>query len=119
MLGREHISVPMLGSVWSGGVGCCGVEARGVCERSIIRNSFGYIAISIVLNRKASYYIIAEKWLKRNKSISGILCEGRSEIGESVCWVCGVVLSTAVRRFLYSRAVVSVKQTTQTPINML
>ena len=58
-----------------------------------------HIVIFVVLKRKASYYVIAEKWLKRNKSISGILCEGRSEIGESVCWVCGVVLSTAVRRF--------------------
>ena len=85
------------------GVGRCerggGECERGVCAWSIIRNSFGYIAISIVLNRKTSFYVIAEKWLKRNKSISGILCEGRSEIGESVCWVCGVVLSTAVRRF--------------------
>ena len=62
------------------GVG--GVCERGVCAWSIIRNSFGYIAISIVLNRKTSFYVIAEKWLKRNKSISGILCEGRSEIGE-------------------------------------
>ena len=49
---------------------------------------------------KSQDYVIAEKWLKRNKSISGILCERKSEIGESVCWVCGVVLSTAVRRFL-------------------
>ena len=58
-----------------------------------------HIVISIVLNCNASFCVVVEKWLKRNKSISGILCEGRSEIGESVCWVCGVVLSTAVRRF--------------------
>ena len=68
-------------------------------RRNIIHNAFALVFIVIVLKRKASYCVIAEKWLKRNKSISGILCESRSEIGESVCWVCGVVLSTAVRRF--------------------
>ena len=36
-------------------------------KQAIIRNSFGYVAISIVLNRKAPYYyVVAEKWLKRN-----------------------------------------------------
>ena len=47
------------------GVGRCerggGECERGVCAWSIIRNSFGYIAISIVLNRKTSFYVIAEK----------------------------------------------------------
>ena len=38
--------------------------------------------IVIVLKRKSSYYIIAEKWLKRNKIMSGIWCE----------WLCGRVL---------------------------
>ena len=86
------------GSVLSAGIGAC-ASGVGCVLQSIIRNTFGYVAISIVLNRKTSFYVIAEKWLKRSKSISGILCEGRSEIGESVCWVCGVVLNTAVRRF--------------------
>ena len=85
----------------------CGRGGRVL--RAIMRNFFGYVVISIGSKRNVFSCVVAEKWLKRNKSISGILCEGRSEIGESVCWVCGVVLSTAVRRFLYSRAVVSDK----------
>ena len=52
------------GSVWSGGVGCCGVEARGVCARSIILNSFGYIAISIVLKRKRLLICNSQKMAK-------------------------------------------------------
>ena len=54
----------------------------GCVLQSIIRNTFGYVAISIVLNRKTSFYVIAEKWLKRNKSISGILCRIESKIVE-------------------------------------
>ena len=57
---------------------------RGVCAWSIIRNSFGYIAISIVLNYKASYCVIAEKWLKRNYNTSGILCGVECAIVERV-----------------------------------
>ena len=63
------------------GVGRCerggGECERGVCAWSIIRNSFGYIAISIVLNRKAAYYVIAEKWLKRT-----YIMYGRDKKGE-------------------------------------
>ena len=69
------------GSVLSAGVGAC-ASGVGCVLQSIIRNTFGYIAISVELNRRASFCGVAEKWLKRNKSISGILCEGRSEIGE-------------------------------------
>ena len=63
---------------------------RGVCAWSIIRNSFGYIAISIVLNRKTSFYVIAEKWLKRNYIMNGR--DKKGEEGEekraasSVAW---------------------------------
>ena len=49
---------------------------KDVCAWSIIRNSFGYIAISIVLNRKTSFYVIAEKWLKRNYIMNGREREG-------------------------------------------
>ena len=62
------------------GVGRC-ERGGGECEQgmwSIIRNSFGYIAISVELNRRASFCVVVEKWLKRNKSISGILCESMS-----------------------------------------
>ena len=59
------------GSVWSAGVGAC-ASGVGCVLQSIIRNTFGYVAISIVLNRRASFCGVAEKWLKRNKSISGI-----------------------------------------------
>ena len=71
------------------GVGRCGVEARGVCAWSIIRNSFGYIAISIVLNRKTSFYVIAEKWLKRTYIMNGREGEGkkRGEIEKAACSV--------------------------------
>ena len=48
-----------------GGRGCRALRAgrgeceRGVCAWSIIRNSFGYIAISVELNRRASFCVIA------------------------------------------------------------
>ena len=45
-------------------------DVGGVCAWSIIRNSSGYIAISIVSNRRASFCVIAEKWLKRNYYMS-------------------------------------------------
>ena len=57
------------GSVWSAGVGAC-ASGVGCVLQSIIRNTFGYVAISIVLNRKTSFYVIAEKWLKRNYYMS-------------------------------------------------
>ena len=60
------------GGAYAGGSEC----ERGVCAWSIIRNSFGYVAISIVLNRKTSFYVIAEKWLKRNYIMSGRDWEG-------------------------------------------
>ena len=63
----------MAGRRRAAGRGAYGVVESGiaagrkdVCARSIIRNSFGYIAISIVLNRKTSFYAIAEKWLKHS-----------------------------------------------------
>ena len=43
---------------------------------SIIRNSFGYVVIFIVLNRKTSFYVIAEKWLKRTYIMNGREREG-------------------------------------------
>ena len=57
------------GSVLSAGVGAC-ASGVGCVLQSIIRNTFGYVAISIVLNRKTSFYVIAEKWLKRNYYMS-------------------------------------------------
>ena len=42
----------------------------GCVLRAIIRNSFGYIAISIVSNRRASFCVVAKKWLKRNYNMS-------------------------------------------------
>ena len=128
------------GSVLSAGVGAyaSGIGERMECRRrvlrrgvrtsswSIIRNSFGYIAISVDLNRSASFCVIVEKWLKRNKSISGILCEGRSEIGERAedreigfFTIGRGCVGMAVRRFLYDHTIIFVKQTTQTPLNML
>ena len=71
-----------------GGRGCRALRAgRGRMRAGRVRvvyypDSFGYIAISIVSNRRASFCVVVEKWLKRNKLISGILCEGRSEIVE-------------------------------------
>ena len=35
-------------------------------RRNIIHNAFALIFIVIVLKRKSSYCVIAEKWLKRN-----------------------------------------------------
>ena len=67
--------------------------------QSIIRNSFGYIAISIVLNRKTSFYVIAEKWLKRNYIMNGREREGkkRGEIEKAACSAgAGSVLSAGV-----------------------
>ena len=95
---------------YAGGVGCV--------LQSIIRNTFGYVAISIVSNRKTSFYVIAEKWLKRTYIMNGR--ERRREEGEIEKAACsagaGSVLSAAV---LYGHTVISVKQTTQTPLNML
>ena len=75
--------------------------------------------------RKAFHCVIVEKWLKRNKSISGILCEGRSEIGERAedreigfFTIGRGCVGMAVRRFLYDHTIIFVKQTTQTPLNM-
>ena len=75
------------------GVGYCGVAARGVCawseavwrerelermrtgaiyrRRHIIRNAFAHNVIVIAVERKASYCVIAEKWLKRNYTMNG------------------------------------------------
>ena len=52
-----------------GGVGAYAGDV-GCVLQSIIRNTFGYVAISIVLNRRASFCVIAEKWLKRNYYMS-------------------------------------------------
>ena len=68
-----------------GGRGCRALRAgrgeceRGVCAWSIIRNSFGYIAISIVSNRRASFCVVAEKWLKRNYIMYGRDKKGEEE----------------------------------------
>ena len=68
------------------GVVVSGIAAgrKGVCAWSIIRNSFGYIAISIELNRKTSFCVIAEKWLKRAYIMNGREREGESRGGEGV-----------------------------------
>ena len=63
------------GSVWSAGVGAY-AGGVGCVLQSIIRNTFGYVAISIVLNRKTSFYDIADKWLKRNYTMKGRDWEG-------------------------------------------
>ena len=54
--------------VGEGVVACA--SGVGCVLQSIVRNTFGYVAISIVLNRKTSFYVIAEKWLKRNYYMS-------------------------------------------------
>ena len=71
------------GSVWSAGVGAC-ASGIGCVLQSIIRNTFGYIAISIVSNRKTSFYVIAEKWLKRNYTMKGRDWEGERRGGKRV-----------------------------------
>ena len=63
------------GSVWSAGVGAY-ESGGGRVLQSIIRNPSDYIAISIVLNRKASYYVIAKKWLKQTYIMNGREREG-------------------------------------------
>ena len=57
------------------------------------------IVIFVVLKRKASYYVIAEKWLKRNYIMNGREREGkkRGEIEKAVCSAgAGSVWSAAV-----------------------
>lgn len=83
------------------------------------------IVISIVLNCNASFCVVVEKWLKRNKSISGILCRIESEVVERAedreigFFTIGQgCVGVAVRRFLYDHTIIFVKQTTQTPLNM-
>ena len=68
-MGKRAMMRAGAGSVLSAGVGAY-AGGIGCVLQSIIRNTFGYVAISIVLNRKTSFYVIAEKWLKRNYNMS-------------------------------------------------
>ena len=84
--------------------------------RAIMRNFFGYAVISIGSKRNVFPCVIAEKWLKRNKSISGILCRIESEVVERAddreigFFTIGQgCVGVAVRRFLYDHTVISVK----------
>ena len=70
------------GMVGEGVVACA--SGVGCVLQSIVRNTFGYVAISIVLNRKTSFYVIAEKWLKRNYTMKGRDWEGERRGGKRV-----------------------------------
>ena len=75
---------------------------------------------------KSLLYDVAEKWLKHNYNTSGILCGvecaivERAEDREIGFFTIGRgCVGMAVRRFLYDHTIIFVKQTTQTPLNML
>ena len=84
-----------------------------------------HIVISIVLNCNASFCGIAEKWLKRNKSISGILCRIESEIVERAedreigFFTIGQgCVGVAVRRFYMVTRLYSLNKKTRMLLNM-